>query len=43
MINKDFLRKILLEEKQLMLLKDKKEVNVPKYVELSVHELYPKF
>ena len=43
MINKDFLRKILLEEKKLLTLEEKKEVSVPKYDELSVNMLYPKF
>ena len=43
MINKDFLRMILVEEKKLLTLEEKREVNVPKYDELSVNLLYPKF
>ena len=43
MLNKDFLRMILLEEKKLLTLADKREVNVPRYDELSVNILYPKF
>ena len=43
MINKDFLRKILLEEKKLLTLAEKRDVNVPKFDELSVNLLYPKF
>ena len=43
MINKDFLRMILAEEKKLLYLVDVKMVNVPKFDELSVNALYPKF
>ena len=43
MINKDFLRMILVEEKKLLTLAEKREINVPKYDELSVNSLYPKF
>ena len=43
MINKDFLRKILTEEKKLLTLNEKKEVNVARFDELSVKQLYPKF
>ena len=43
MINKDFLRKILIDEKRLLTLEEKRDVNVPKYDELSVNILYPKF
>ena len=43
MINKDFLRMILVEEKKLLTLAEKREVNVPRYDELSVNTLYPKF
>ena len=43
MINKDFLRKILVEEKKLLTLAEKREINVPRYDELSVNTLYPKF
>ena len=43
MLNKDFLRMIIIEEKKLLTLADKREVNVPRYDELSVNILYPKF
>ena len=43
MINKDFLRMILMEEKKLFTLEEKREINVPRYDELSVVLLYPKF
>ena len=43
MINKDFLRKILAEEKKLFYLVEVKMVNVPKFDELSVNAIYPKF
>ena len=43
MINKDFLRKILTEEKKLLTLAEKREINVPKYDELGVGALYPEF
>ena len=41
MINKDFLRMILMDEKKLLTLAEKREVNVPKFEELSVHHIYP--
>ena len=42
MVNKDHMRKILLEEKRFMPLEDVKTVNVPKWDELSVKQLWPK-
>ena len=36
MVNKDFLKKVLSEEKKLLSLNDVKYVNVPRYDELSV-------
>jgi len=41
MINKDFLKQVLCEEKQLLPLKKVKHICVPKYDELSVTNLYP--
>ena len=43
MLNKDFLRQILLEQKKLLTLEEVKIVEVPKFQELSVQNLYPKF
>ena len=43
MLNKDFLRQILLEQKKLLTLAEVKMVEVPKFQELSVQNLYPKF
>ena len=41
MINKDFLKKVLKEEKKLLSLKEVKYVNVPFYEELSVKKFWP--
>jgi hypothetical protein len=41
MINKDFLKKVLTEEKQLLELSEVKYVHVPHYDELSVKKFYP--
>ena len=41
MINKDFLKKVLKEEKQLLSLNEVKYVNVPHYDELSVKRFWP--
>ena len=41
MINKDYLKDILQEKKSLIKLKDVIFVNVPKYDELSVKNVYP--
>jgi hypothetical protein len=41
MINKDFLREVLKDEKKLMPLNMVKRVNVPKYDELSVTKIFP--
>lgn len=43
MLNKDFLRQILAEEKKLLALKDVKWIEVPKYDELSVNSIFDKF
>ena len=36
MVNKDFIRELLTEEKKLMPMKDLKQVNAPNYDEISV-------
>jgi len=41
MINKDFLKQVLKEEKKLLSLKEVKYVNVPHYDELSVKRFWP--
>jgi len=41
MINKDFLKKVLNEQKKLLPLTDVKYVNVPRYDELSVRKFWP--
>ena len=41
MVNKDFLRQILMEEKELLPMNAVKSVNVPSYDELSVRNLWP--
>ena len=41
MINKDFLKEVLTEEKYLLRLDQVKRVNVPLYDELSVIKLWP--
>ena len=41
MINKDFLKEVLTEEKSLLKLDEVKRVNVPLYDELSVVSLWP--
>ena len=41
MINKDFLKQVLANEKSLMKMSELKAVNVPKYDELSVKQVYP--
>ena len=41
MINKDFLKDVLTEEKSLLKLEEVKRVNVPLYDELSVVSLWP--
>ena len=43
MVNKDFLREIFAEEKMLLKLSEVKWIKVPRYSELSVLNLYPKF
>ena len=43
MLNKDFLRQVLSEEKKLFKLSQVKWIEVPKFDELSVKSLYPKF
>ena len=42
MINKDFIKGVLCEEKKLLEVSQVKFVNVPKYDELSVDSLWPK-
>ena len=41
MINKDFLKRVLREEKHLLPLTDVKYVKVPRYDELSVKKFWP--
>ena len=41
MLNKDFLKQILAEEKRLLKLDEVKRINVPLYDELSVVKLWP--
>ena len=41
MVNKDFLRQILVEEKQLLPMSAVKSANIPNYDELSVKNLWP--
>ena len=41
MVNKDFLKDVLMERKRLFNLSEVKYVNVPMYDELSVKKLYP--
>ena len=43
MVNKDFLRQVFVEEKKLLPLSDVKWIQMPRYDELSVVNLYPKF
>lgn len=43
MINKDFLKQVLDNKKTLLALKDVKWVNPPKYDEISVLNLYPRY
>ena len=42
MVNKDFLRQLLSEEKELMEADAVKKVNMPKYDELSVKNFWPR-
>jgi hypothetical protein len=41
MVNKDFLKQVLAEEKELLPIKDVRFVNVPMYDELAVKRLWP--
>lgn len=43
MCNKDFLRQILSGEKKLLKISEVKFVNIPRFDELSVKNLYPRF
>ena len=43
MVNKDFIRELLTEQKKLMPLKQIKQVNAPNYDEISVSNLWPKW
>ena len=42
MINKDFIKRVLQDEKRLLELKKVKYVNVPHYDELSVKKFWPR-
>ena len=41
MLNKDYIRMLLNDEKKLMPIKEVRTVNVPKFDELSVKKLFP--
>jgi hypothetical protein len=41
MVNKDFLKQVLAEDKELLQIKDVRFVNVPMYDELAVKRLWP--
>jgi hypothetical protein len=41
MFNKDFLKAVLADEKKLLKMSELKSVNVPKYDELSVKNIFP--
>ena len=43
MANRDFLRKVLKGEKKLLKVSECKFVNVPKFDELGVNNIFPKF
>ena len=43
MVNKDFLKQVLGDEKKLLPIADCKFINVPKFDELSVKSIYPLF
>ena len=42
-VNRDFVRAVLRGEKKLLKISEKRSVNVPKYDELSVKNIFPKF
>lgn len=42
-VNKDFLKQVLNDEKKLLAIKDCRFINVPKYDELSVKNIFPRF
>ena len=42
MINKDFLKQVLASEKSLLKMSELRSINVPKFDELSVKNIYPK-
>ena len=41
MLNKDFIKLVLVEKKKLLSLSEVKHVHIPKYEELSVKKLWP--
>ena len=41
MITKDFIRQVLAAEKELLKMSELRQVNVPKYDELSVKNIFP--
>ena len=43
MINKDYLKQVLTNQKKFLKLSELKSINVPKYPELAVSKLYPHF
>ena len=43
MLTKDFLRQVLSEQKRLLTMNGVRRINVPRYDELSVKNLFPKY
>ena len=41
MLNKDFLKQVLMEEKQLLKKQDVQHIEVPQYEELAVKNIWP--
>lgn len=41
MLNKDFIKLVLVEKKKLLSLNEVKQAHIPKYDELSVKKLWP--
>ena len=42
-VNRDFVRAVLKGEKKLLKISERRSVNVPKYDELGVRHIFPKF
>ena len=43
MANKDFLKQVLRDEKKLLNINECRFINIPKFDELSVKNIYPRF